>query len=59
MPSHLKFVLSGIIVVVAAVFAWWQTETGQSVTPWVGLGLGLFMIFAIWLFPEAGSGRKS
>ncbi len=58
MPNHLKLILSIIIVVVAAAASYWQNQVGQNLTPWVALGLGAFMIFAIWLFPEAGGGKK-
>lgn len=58
MPNYLKAILSAIIVVVAGLFAWWQHGLGQPATPWVSLGLGLFMILAIWLFPEAKRAGK-
>ncbi|MDP6708903.1 MAG: hypothetical protein QF893_21375 [Alphaproteobacteria bacterium] len=53
MPNHLKLILSLIIVAVAVVFHYFQGQAGQEVTKWLALGLGAFMIFAIWLFPEA------
>jgi len=58
MPNYLKVALSVTIVAVALLFAWWQYVIGQPATPWVALGLGAFMIFAIWLFPEAKGGKK-
>ena len=58
MPNHLKVMLSVLIVVVALAVSYWQNAIGQPVTPWVALGLGAFMIFAIWLFPEAKGGKK-
>ena len=58
MPNHLKVMLSVLIVVVAVAVSYWQSQIGQPVTPWVALGLGAFMIFAIWLFPEAKGGKK-
>ena len=59
MPNHLKLILSLIIVAVAVVFHYSQGEAGQDVAKWVALGLGAFMIFAIWLFPEARGGKKA
>ena len=58
MPNHLKLILSGIVVAVAVIVHFFQGQAGQDVTKWVVLGLGAFMILAIWLFPEARGGKK-
>ena len=52
MPAKYKIIISIIVAIVAAAVFYFQREAGQTVTPWVALGLGAFMIFAIWLFPE-------
>ncbi len=55
MPKNLKLMLSVILVVVGAIIGYWQARIGQSVNQWLAPLLGLFMVFAIWLFPEAGN----
>jgi hypothetical protein len=53
MPARYKLPLSIIVALVAALVWWFQRAAGQPATPWVALGLGLFMIAAMWIFPEA------
>lgn len=52
MPAKYKIVISILVALAAAATYYFQSGTGQDVTPFVALGLGAFMIFAIWLFPE-------
>lgn len=53
MPAYLKLIISVLVVAVAAALLWFQ-EGGQSgALSWVVPGLAIFMILAIWLFPEA------
>ena len=52
MPAHLKFVLSLIVCAVAGVLYYFETRGGDIAVAWVAVGLGAFMIVAIWLFPE-------
>jgi hypothetical protein len=53
LPARIKLLLSLIVAIVAIVFHLFQKAAGQPVTPWVALALGAFMIFAMWVFPEA------
>ena len=53
MPAKYKLSLSVVVALVAVAVWWFQGAAGQRVTPWVALGLGLFMIAAMWIFPEA------
>ncbi|HZS83555.1 MAG TPA: hypothetical protein VFA50_11830 [Stellaceae bacterium] len=55
MPAKYKLPLSVVVAIVAIAVHFFQKAAGQPVTPWVALGLGAFMIFAMWLFPEAKS----
>ncbi len=57
MPTHIKLILSAIVVAVAGLAGWWQLGLGQQGPGYVAFALGAFMIFAIWLFPEA-KGKK-
>lgn len=44
-------------MIVAAVVGWWQLSIGETAPGYVVWGLGVFMIFALWIFPEA-KGKK-
>lgn len=52
MPAKIKILLSIVVVFAAAVVFHFQSAAGQEITPWIALGLGAFMIFAMWIFPE-------
>ncbi len=54
MPNDVKAVVSVVVLIVAAILAYWS---GSPIRPefstWVML-TGVFMIVAMWVFPEAG-----
>lgn len=54
MPNDVKAILSLIVLVVAAVLAYWS---GSPIRPgfstWV-MATAVFMVVAMWVFPEAG-----
>jgi glucan phosphoethanolaminetransferase (alkaline phosphatase superfamily) len=52
MPVKIKLGLSLLVVVVAAIAFYYQTMLGHDRIQYVVAFLGLFMIFAMWLFPE-------
>jgi hypothetical protein len=52
MPVKIKLGLSLLVVLVAAVAAYYQHVLGHDRVQYVVAFLGLFMIFAMWLFPE-------
>jgi hypothetical protein len=57
MPNDIKAGLSAITLDVAAVLTHWS---GSPVRPEHGnfvMGTAVFMVFAMWIFPEVG-GRK-
>ncbi|MGI9381840.1 MAG: hypothetical protein ACR2PO_01705 [Methyloligellaceae bacterium] len=58
MPNDVKAVLSVIALIVAAAFAYYETTIGNDHLVWVVLGTGVFMVAAMWVFPEAGSKKK-
>jgi len=53
MPAYLKLVISLLVVAVAAALLFLGQAGGEGTLRWVVPGLALFMILAIWLFPEA------
>ena len=52
MPVKIKLGLSLLVVLVAAIAAYYQHLLGHGRVPYVVAFLGFFMIFAMWLFPE-------
>lgn len=54
MPTHIKFILSLLVLVVGAVFFHFESVYGQVHVATAGAGLSTFMIIAMWIFPEAG-----
>jgi hypothetical protein len=66
MPVKIKLGLSLLVVLVAALAAYYQHMLGHDRIQYIVAFLGLFMIFAMWLFPEVkrdesagGVGRES
>lgn len=53
MPAYLKLVISLLVVAVAAALLHFGQAGESGTLRWVVPGLALFMILAIWLFPEA------
>jgi hypothetical protein len=51
-PVKIKLGLSLLVVLVAALAAWYQHTLGHDRIQYVVAFLGCFMIFAMWLFPE-------
>jgi membrane protein YdbS with pleckstrin-like domain len=52
MPVKIKLGLSLLVVVVAAIAFYFQHMLEHDRIQYVVAFLGLFMIFAMWLFPE-------
>ena len=52
MPVKIKLGLSLVVVLVAAIAAYYQHVLGHERIQYVVAFLGFFMIFAMWLFPE-------
>ena len=52
MPPHIKATLTGTIVVLAVVAWIFRDAIGLAASPVHLFGLTLFMVFALWLFPE-------
>lgn len=58
MPNDVKAVVSLLVLVVAAVLAYWS---GSPVRPDLGtfvLVTAVFMVVAMWIFPEAGAKKR-
>ncbi len=53
MPKNIRAMLSVIVALVAAVTFYVEMQAGAGALNWVVLALAAFMIYAVWLFPEA------
>ena len=59
MPNDVKAYVSAAVALVAIILAYWS---GSPVRPEFGnfvLATVVFMIVAMWIFPEAGGKRKA
>ncbi|EKS27916.1 hypothetical protein [Afipia felis] len=52
MPFKIKFALSIVTLIVAAIAFYMQGQIGHQREQYLIAFLGLFMVFAMWLFPE-------
>ncbi|MBB5050883.1 Ca2+/Na+ antiporter [Afipia massiliensis] len=52
MPVKIKFVLSIVVVLVAAIAFYMQHALGHGRIQYLVAFLGCLMVFAMWLFPE-------
>ena len=50
--------VSVITLVVGVVFYFLESDSGQSHVAAVGAALSVFMVVAMWIFPEAGDRAK-
>jgi hypothetical protein len=54
MPNDVKAILSGVALIVAAILAYWS---GSPIRPEFSTYImvtAVFMVAAMWIFPEAG-----
>ena len=61
MPTNIRAMLSVIVALATAVLVYFEMQAGSGGRAWLVLGLGAFMLVAVWLFPEAkrtGDRRK-
>ena len=54
MPTDVKATLSVVALVVALAVAFWERAYGLPHLFWVVIGLAVFAVAAMWVFPEAG-----
>jgi uncharacterized membrane protein len=54
MPNDVKAIVSAVVLIVAAVLAYWGgSPIRHDFSTWI-MGTAVFMIVAMWVFPEAG-----
>jgi hypothetical protein len=57
MPSDVKAVVSGLTLIVAIAFAYWEAFNGRPELFWFVIGLAVFAVASMWVFPEAQGGN--
>ena len=54
MPSDVKAILSAIALIVAAALAYWNQSPVRPEFSTFVMATAVFMVIAMWIFPEAG-----
>ena len=57
MPSNIKAGLSVVALIVAVLFAYWEAAHGRGHLFWFVIVVGMLMVVAMWIFPEADKKR--
>ncbi len=58
MPTHIKIIVSIVTLLVGAAFYHLEGQYGQANVANIAGGLSVFMVLAMWIFPEAGDRAK-
>ena len=61
MPNTIKTMLSILTLIIGAAAYFLERQAGNVQLAWIVAGLAIFMVLAMWLFPETGgkNGSKS
>jgi hypothetical protein len=54
MPTDVKAVVSVVVLIVAAILAWWHGSPIRPDYATAVIATAIFMVIAMWIFPEAG-----
>jgi len=55
MPTGLKLAISVLVLLVAGGVYSFEQSLANETLAWVAAGLGIFMVIAIWIFPETSA----
>ena len=58
MPTNIKLMLSIVVLAVGAGVHYWERQSGNEQLSWIVAALAVFMVLAMWIFPETSS-KKS
>ena len=58
MPTNIKLMLSIVALAVGAGAHYWERQRGPAQLSWIVAALAVFMVLAMWIFPETSS-KKS
>ena len=53
MPNDVKAIVSVLTILVGFGFAHWEQTYGRAHLYWLVIGLAVFAVIAMWIFPEA------
>jgi hypothetical protein len=59
MPNDVKAIVSVLTLVVAAILAYWGGSPIRPEFSTFVIGTSVFMVIAMWIFPEAGGKKRS
>ena len=54
MPNDVKLIVSAVVLIVAAILAYWSGSPIRPSFSTYVMVTAVFMVVAMWLFPEAG-----
>ncbi len=58
MPNDVKAILSLVTLLVGFGAAYWEQSIGKGHLFWLVIGLTIFSVVAMWVFPEATASKK-
>lgn len=58
MPNNIKAGVSVAAMLVAIAWAYWEASHGRPDLFWFVIATGIFMVVAMWIFPEAAEREK-
>jgi hypothetical protein len=58
MPNDVKAAVSALTLTIAAVLAYWSGSPIRPEFSTYVMATGLFMVVAMWIFPEAGAKKN-
>jgi len=59
MPNDVKAFVSALALVVAGVLAYWKGSPIRPEFAHFVIGTAIFMVIAMWIFPEAGGKKRA
>ena len=57
MPTNIKLMLSLVALAVGAGVHFWEKNAGNEQLSWIVAALTVFMVLAMWIFPETGGDK--
>ncbi len=58
MPNYIKAALSVVVLIVGSVMHWYEKENCDAHLSWLVAGLAVFMVMAMWIFPETNGSKN-
>ena len=59
MPIHIKIFVSVLTTLAGAIYFLIENSYGEPRLAYVGGALAIFMVIAMWVFPETGGNKRS